>query len=71
MLVGGSNLGGARPDIVGVVMKGGQEGMSGRRRGSRVIGSTHVCGTVSGVIPDVIHEGGEVLQAVWDVVRKE
>lgn len=63
-----------------VVMKGGQEGMRRsssrgrrrrRRRRSGVIGSTHVCGSVSGVVPDVVHEGGEVLQAVWDVVRKE
>lgn len=42
-----------------------------RIRGSRVIGSTHVCGSVSGIVPNVVHQGGEVLQAVWDVVRKE
>lgn len=56
-------------------MKRGQEGMSRSRRrrirGSRVIGSTHVCGSVSGIVPNVVHQGGEVLQAVWDVVRKE
>lgn len=67
----GSNLKGSRPDIVGVVMKRGQEGMSRRGRGSRVMGSTHVCGSVSSIVPDVVHQGGEVLQAVWDVVRKE
>lgn len=72
----GGNLGGDRSDIAWVVMKTGQEGMSTsrrrrRRRGSRVIGSTHVCGSVSGIVPNVVHQGGEVLQAVWDVVRKE
>ena len=72
MGVGGwSNLGCGGPDIMGVVMKGGQEGMGRGRRGSGVIGSTHVCGSVSGVVPDVVHQGGEVLQAVWDVVRKQ
>lgn len=74
-VTGRSNLGGGGPDILGVVMKGGQEGMSrrggGRGRGSRVIGSTHVCGPVSGVVPDVVHQRGQVLQAVGDVVRKE
>lgn len=67
----GSNLGGGRPDIVGVVMKGRQEGMSRRGGGSRVIGSTHICGSVSSIVPDVVHQGGQVLQAVRDVVRKE
>ena len=52
-------------------MKRGQEGMSGGRRVSRLIGSTHVCGSVSSIVPDVVYQGGEVLQTVWDVVRKE
>lgn len=53
-------------------MKKGQEGVSrGGGKGTRVIGSTHVCGSVSSVVPDVVHKGGEVLQAVGDVVRKE
>lgn len=68
---GGSNLGGGRPDIVGVVVERGEESMSRRGRGSRVMGSTHVCGSVSGVVPHVVHQGGEVLQAVRDVVREE
>ena len=66
-----SNLVGGRPDTVRAVMKGGQEGMSRRGRGSRVIRSTHVCGSVSSVVPHVVHQGGKVLQAVWDIVRKE
>lgn len=65
------NLGGGRPEIAWVVMERGQEGMSGRRRGSRTVGPTHVCGSVSSVVPDVVHQVGEVLQAVGDVVRKE
>lgn len=69
--MGEGNLGGGRPEIAWVVMKRGQEGMSGRRRGSRVVGSTHVCGSVSGVVPNVVHQVGEVLQTVWDVVRKQ
>lgn len=49
-----------------MMMKGGEEGLS-RRQG----GSTHVCGAVPGVVPDVVHHGGEMLQAFGDVVRKE
>lgn len=68
----GSNLGGGRSDILRVVMKGGQEAMRRRRRRRRrVTGSTHVCGSVSGVVPDVVHQRGEVLQAVGDVVGKQ
>lgn len=67
----GSNLEGGRANIVGVVMKGGHEGMNRRGKGTRVRGSTHVCGSVSSVVPDVVHQGGEMLQAVGDVVRKE
>lgn len=52
-------------------MKRGQEGVSGGERGSRVMGSTHVCGSVSSIVPDVVHQAGQVLQAVWDVVREE
>lgn len=41
----------------------------GGDRGRR--GSTHICGPVPSVVPNVIHQGGEVLQALRDVVRKE
>lgn len=68
---GVSNLGSRRPDIVGVLMKGGQEAVSRGKWGPWMIGSTHICGPVSGVVPDVVHHGGQVLQAVGDVVRKE
>jgi len=34
-------------------------------------GATHVCGAISSVVPDVVHQGGQVLQAVRDVVRKQ
>lgn len=68
---GEGNLGGGRPEIAWVVMKRGQEGMSGRRTGSRMVGSTHVCGSVSGVVPNVVHQVGEVLQTVRDVVREQ
>lgn len=68
---GRGNLRRSRPDIVRVMMKGREEGMSRRRGGSKVGGSTHICGAVPGVVPDVIHQGGEMLQAVGDVVRKE
>lgn len=72
MLVGrGSNLGGSRPDVVGVVMKGRQEGMRRRGGGSRMIGSTHICGSVSCVVPHIIHQAREVFQAVRDVVRQQ
>lgn len=37
----------------------------------RLRGNTHVCGAIPCVVPDVIHHGGEVLQTVWDVVRKQ
>lgn len=69
--MGEGNLGGGRPEIAWVVMERGQEGMSGRRRGSRAVGSTHVCGSVSGVVPDVVHQVGEVLQTVGDVVGEQ
>lgn len=69
--MGEGNLGGGGPEIAWVVMKRGQEGMSGRRRGSRTVRPTHICGSVSGVVPNVVHQVGEVFQTVWDVVRKE
>lgn len=73
VLIGASNLGGGRSDILRVVMKGGQEAMRRRRRRRRrrMTGSTHVCGSVSSVVPDVVHQCGEVLQAVGDVVGKQ
>lgn len=67
----GSNLGGSRSDSVGVVMKRRQEGVRRRRRGWRVTGPTHVCGSVSGVVPDVVDQVRKMLQAVWDVMRKQ
>lgn len=70
-VTGEGNLGGGRPEIAWVVMKRGQEGMSGGRRGSRAVGPTHICGSVSSVVPNVVHQVGEVLQTVRDVVRKE
>lgn len=69
--MGEGNLGGGRPENAWVVMKRGQEGMSGRRTGSETVGSTHVCGSVSGVVPNVVHQVGEVLQTVRDVVREQ
>ena len=35
------------------------------------LGPTHVCGAISSVVPDVVDQGGQVLQAVRDVVWKE
>lgn len=66
-----SNLEGGRPDIMWVVMKGGEEGVRRGGRGSRMMVSTHICGSVSSIVPDVVHQAGQVLQAVWDVVREE
>lgn len=68
---GVSNLSSSRPDVVWVLMKRGQEAVSRRKRGPGMIGSTHVCGPVSSIVPDVVHHGGQVLQTVRDVVRKE
>lgn len=68
---GGCNLEGGRHEIAWVLLKRGQEGMSRGRRWSRVVRPTHICGPVSSVVPNVIHQGGEVLQALRDVVRKE
>lgn len=36
-----------------------------------VIGSAYVSGSVSSIVPNVIHQRGEVLQALRDVVRKK
>lgn len=54
-----------------MLMKGGQEAVSRRKRGPGMVGPTHVCGPVSSIVPDVVHHGGQVLQTVGDVVRKE
>lgn len=57
---------------MGMLMKGGQEGVSRSRRGSGVmIGSTHICGSVSSIVPYVVHHGGQVLQTVRDVVWEQ
>lgn len=39
--------------------------------GPPLVGRTHICWPVTSVVPNVIHQGGEVLQALRDVVRKE
>lgn len=73
MVVGvvGVILGGRRPDIAWVMVKRGEEGIIGRTQGSRTTESTHVCGPVSSIIPNIIHQVRKVLQAVGDVMRKE
>ena len=35
------------------------------------LGPTHVCGAIPSMVPDVVNQGGQVLQAVRDVVWKE
>lgn len=64
-----SNLRRGWPDSMRSLMKGGEEDMG--RGVLRLRRSTHICGTVSSIVPDIIHQGGEVLQTVWDVVWEE
>lgn len=48
-----------------------QEERAMRAQQSLETRQTHVCGPVSGIIPNIIHQVGEVLQAVGDVMREE
>lgn len=48
-----------------------QEERAMRAQQSLKTRQTHVCGPVSGIIPNIIHQVGEVLQAVGDVMREE
>lgn len=67
--------GGVTWEVAGLSLRGAAEkgtgGYEQREEGIEGVGPTHICGPVSSVVPNVIHQGGEVLQALRDVVRKE